>query len=258
MSGKEIRKARLFSKGAPVITAVDHGQTFGPSDGLVDFGEAVSKLRESDAILMAPYMMRYAMNVFTSPGAPMAVLRLNWTTALCNPWNFKEAHTKILVEPEEAVALGADIVLANLTIKSGSQSVDAENVRVFSEIVRKKEKLGIPLIGEVIPVISREDKDEFSDCILKSVRIAAELGADMIKTLYTGETFKDVVSGTPIPVFALGAEKLETDDEAVELAGRAVAEGAAGIVFGRNVFQAEDPAGMIRRLKSAVNKRFKS
>ncbi len=254
MNGKEIRKARLFSKGAPVITAVDHGQTFGPSDGLVDFGETVLKLGESDAILMAPYMTRYAMDVFTSPVAPMAVLRLNWTTALCNPWNFKEAHTKLLVEPEEAVALGAEIVLANLTIKSGSQSVDAENVRVFSEIVRKKERLGIPLIGEIIPVIPPANNEDFSDCILKSVRIAAELGADMIKTLYTGETFKDVVSGTPIPVFALGAEKMETEEEAVLLAGRAVAEGAAGIVYGRNVFQAEDPERMIRRLKSEINK----
>ncbi len=239
-----------------MITAVDHGQTFGPSDGLVDFGETVSKLGESDAILMAPYMAGYAKDVLTGPSAPMLVLRLNWTTALCNPWGYKEAHTKLLVEPEEAVALGSDIVLANLTIKSGSQSVDAENVRVFSEVVRKKEKLGIPLIGEVIPVISREDKEDFSDCILKSVRIAAELGADMIKTFYTGENFRDVVSGTPIPVFALGAEKMKTEEEAVQLAEKAVSFGAAGIVFGRNVFQAEDPAGMIRRLKSAANKRF--
>ena len=254
MNGKAIRKARLFSKGAPVITAVDHGQTFGPADGLVDFRKTVALLGESDGILMAPYMTQYSGDVFAAPSAPLAVLRLNWTTALCNPWGYREAHTKLLVEPEEAVAMGADIVLANLTIKSGSQAVDAENVRVFSEAVRKKEKLGIPLIGEVIPVMPPEKSEEFSDCIMKSVRIAAELGADMIKTLYTGETFKDVVSGTPIPVFALGAEKMDTEEEAVLLAGKAVEEGAEGIVFGRNVFQAEDPAGMIIKLKSEINK----
>lgn len=253
MYGKEIRKARLFSKGAPVITAVDHGQTFGPAEGLVDFGAVVSKLGESDAILMAPYMAKYAMGVFTADDAPMAVLRLNWTTALCNPWNFREAHTRLLVYPEEAVSMGADIVLANLTIKSGSQAVDAENVKVFSEIVRGKEKLGIPLIGEVIPVVPGKEKKEFSDCVLKSARIAAELGADMIKTFYTGEAFGEVASGTPVPVFVLGAEKMETEDEAVGMAARAVSEGAAGIVFGRNVFQAGDPGRMICRLKKAVN-----
>jgi DhnA family fructose-bisphosphate aldolase class Ia len=98
----------------------------------------------------------------------------------------------------------------------------------------------------------RERPDGFHDYITKVCRIICELGADAIKTFYTGERFAEVIEGVPIPVFALGAEKMERQTDALELAARAVQSGASGVVFGRNVVQAECPTDFLRGLKEVV------
>ena len=65
MTGKEIRLSRLFaSNGQSVVVAIDHGQTFGPMEGLVDFTQAAELLKEADGVLLAPQMIRFSGNLF--------------------------------------------------------------------------------------------------------------------------------------------------------------------------------------------------
>lgn len=92
----------------------------------------------------------------------------------------------------------------------------------------------------------------YHDYIKKTCRIICELGADAVKTFYTGERFAEVTEGVPIPVFALGTEKMEREIDALELAHKATSAGARGVVFGRNVIQARDPAQFLRGLKEVV------
>lgn len=252
MCGKEIRMARLFSRGKPVVVAVDHGNYFGPIEGLVDVKETVSKLSKVDGILMTPFIVEHVKQIFFGKASPSMILRINWTTSLCHPWKYQEAHTRIVMEPVDALARGADAVLAALTLQSGSEKVDAENVRVFAKIARKAEEAGVPLIGEVIPLVSPAERESLHNKVRDIVRIAWELGADLIKTLYTGEKFQEVVSGVPIPVFALGGEKIETEEGALNLARSALSAGAKGVVFGRNVFQAKDPARFVELLQDVA------
>jgi len=202
--------------------------------------------------LMTPFIAPSMGELFTTTSGPSLILRLNWTTALCIPWKYAESHTRPVMEPDEALSAGADVVLANLTLQAGDEKVDAENVRVFSEIARRKERAGVPLIGEVIPLIPISETERLHRHVKEVVRIAWELGADMIKTYYTGERFREVTDGVPIPVFALGGEKMKTEDDALKMAENAVRRGAAGVVFGRNVIQAADPSSFLRRLKSVV------
>ena len=252
MTGKEIRTNRFFSNGNPVVVAIDHGQYFGPIPGLIDVKTAILKLSQADGILMTPFVVPQAKEMFFRKDSPSLIIRLNWTTALCIPWQYKKAHTKLIMEPEEALSLGADIVLANLTLQSTSEKVDAENVKVFTEIAKKKEKAGIPLVGEIIPMTPLSNKKKLHKQVKDAVRIAWELGADMIKTYFTGENFSEVVEGVPIPVFVLGGEKMKTEKDALKLAEKAISSGAKGVVFGRNVFQAKDPEQFIRKLKDVV------
>jgi len=107
------------------------------------------------------------------------------------------------------------------------------------------------LIGEIIPLIS--SKDKLRTHIKQAVRIAWELGADMIKTIYTGENFNEIINDVPIPVFVLGGEKMKHEKDALDIAQKASEQGAQGIVFGRNIFQSENPTQFIENLKAAIN-----
>ena len=256
MSGKAIRLSRLFPGGAnTVIVAMDHGQTFGPMPGLVDFTAAAESLKEADAVLMAPQMIRFSGKLFEGKGSPALIARLNWNTIHCEPWHYREAHIVKAMSVEAAVAAGADLVLASLVLKTDSEAHDARNVEIFAGLAEESCRLGVPLIGEIFPAGDlRANSDEFHDYIKRTCRIACELGADAIKTFYTGERFAEVVQGVPIPVFALGAEKLASELDALTLAHQAVSAGARGVVFGRNVLQAENPTQFLRRLKNVVQR----
>jgi DhnA family fructose-bisphosphate aldolase class Ia len=90
--------------------------------------------------------------------------------------------------------------------------------------------------------------------VKRASRIMAELGADLIKTFYTGKRFHEVVENTPVPVFTIGAEKLNTDLEVLKKAKDSVDQGARGIIFGRNIFMAEDPARLVKNLNDVINR----
>ena len=257
MEGKDIRLSRLFPDGHnSVIVAMDHGQTFGPMAGLERFTMAAERLKEADGVLMAPQMIRFSGDLFRGKGSPAVIARLNWNTIHCEPWNYQEARIVKAFSVRSAVAAGAEIVLASLVLQTGSEKNDADNVEVFAQLAEETCNLGIPLIGEVFPIGGLKDRpDEFHDYVKKACRIVCELGADAIKTFYTGERFAEVTEGTPIPVFALGAEKMEQEADALELAYKAVSAGARGVVFGRNVLQAQDSTQFLRGLKDVVQGR---
>ena len=93
------------------------------------------------------------------------------------------------------------------------------------------------------------------DVVAHAARAGAELGADIIKTNYTGDpdTFKSVVQGCPVPVVIAGGPKTETDMEFLQMIEGAIEAGARGVAIGRNVFQAEDPVKMTRAISAIVH-----
>lgn len=254
MKGRDLRLSKLFSHGdRAIIVAVDHGQTFGPMEGLVHFTRAVERLKEADGVLLAPQMIRFSGCLFVGKGTPTVIARLNWNTIHCEPWHYQEAHIVRACSLGQALAAGAEVVLASLVLRTGSEENDALNVENFAQVAEEASELGIPLVGEVFPIGGMRDRPEdLHDYVKKTCRIVCELGADAIKTFYTGTRFAEVTEGTPVPVFALGAEKMDNEVDALKLAEKAVAAGARGVVFGRNVLQAEEPAQFLRGLKAVV------
>lgn len=254
MAGKEIRLSKLFPEGKnSVVVAMDHGQTFGPMEGLENFTRAAERLKEADGVLLTAQMVRFSGNLFIGKGSPTFITRLNWNTIHCEPWEYQEAYITKALSAVSAVAAGAEVVLASLVLQTGSEAHDAQCVSVFSALAEEASALGVPLIGEVFPIGGlRSRPDEFHDYVKKMCRIICELGSDAIKTFYTGERFAEVVEGTPIPIFALGAEKTPRPIDALELAHKAAKAGARGVVFGRNVIQANDPSAFLRGLKAVI------
>jgi DhnA family fructose-bisphosphate aldolase class Ia len=171
----------------------------------------------------------------------------------CYQWHYDAARTAKIVSPAEALALGADIALASLTLSGTDQQMDRDNVALFAEIVSQKRQAGIPLIGEFYPINPEQmSPDQLHTMVYTACRIIAELGADAIKTFYTGEDFAQIVQSCPVPIFTLGAEKTPQEIDALNLAYRAVRSGARGVVFGRNVIQASSPSRFLKGLKAVV------
>jgi DhnA family fructose-bisphosphate aldolase class Ia len=253
-TGEEIRLARLFDEGRnAVVVALDHGLYNGPLPGFNDLPTAVASLGAADAILLSPGMAQHVGHVFARRGAPAMVIRLNWGTQYATQWQYHESRSVPVLSAAEAVALGADLALVGMSIKTGSESVDAENVEMVGRAVSQKRAAGIPLVGEVYPA-GHEDlpPDERHEQIAVGCRIVSELGVDLVKTFYTGERFREIVEAVPVPVLALGSRKLPHERDALELAAEAIQAGARGVVFGRNVIQARDPEAFLGALISVV------
>ena len=243
MIGKQVRLNKLFDKNKnAVIVAIDHGAFVGPIPGLVDIHETIHNINPGvDGILLSPGMISNCQDAFSYKGAPMPIVRLNWSTAFCFSWNYSKASTTPTKSVPQAVADGAEMILVSLTLRTGNEETDARNINIFCKYVEEAQKLGIPIIGEYFPVnSSRLSDDEFNENIYTGCRIMAELGADLIKTFYT-KNFKDVVKACPIPIFALGGDLKSHPVDALKLAWDVIQDGARGVIFGRNALQVTNP-----------------
>ena len=242
MDGRELRLQRLMGDGRAVVIAFDHGLFDGPIPGMEILPRTAEKINPLvDAVLLAPGMIRHCGSVFSKPKRPLAIVRLNWNTVYCFAFGYKGAKSVYCYGPADALREGMDIALVSLTLKTGDEFRDAENVEVFSKLCNDCHAMGIPVIGEYFPTGHLEmTADELHEDVLVGSRVIAELGADAIKTFHTHD-FKKVTSSCPVPVLALGAEKLPTQGDALRLAEAEVADGAGGVVFGRNAIQVADP-----------------
>ena len=253
-TGEDIRLGRLFDQGRnAVVVAIDHGLYNGPRSGFEQVWTLVERLMGADAILMSPGMVPHASGVLARRGAPALMLRLNWGTQYASQWAYHESRSVPMISARQAVALGADVVLVGMSIKTGSEAVDAENVAQVAACVAEKREAGVPIVGEVYPA-GHEDlsPEERHEQISIGCRVVAELGVDLIKTFHTGARFAEVVRATPVPILALGSKKMEREVDALELAATAVRDGARGVVFGRNVVCAADPERFLAALQEVV------
>ncbi|MDZ7619559.1 MAG: hypothetical protein U1E05_21370 [Patescibacteria group bacterium] len=242
LGGRDIRFQRLFGDGRAVVIAIDHGLFDGPIPGMEVLPETAAKINPViDAVLLAPGMLRHCAGVFAAPKRPLAMVRLNWNTVYCFKLGYREAWSVPAYGPEDALRAGMDIALVSLTLETGDEARDAANVEVFARLTTACHALGIPVVGEYFPTAHTEmSAEQLHDSILLGSRIVVELGADAVKTFHTHD-FRSVTASCPVPVLGLGAEKLPTQLAALQLAAREVADGAGGVVFGRNAIQVPNP-----------------
>jgi len=254
MTGKDVRIGKLFSRGEnAVVIAIDHGYMDGPIPAMENLSRTVQNIDESvDAVLLSPGMLKHLGGCFNYRGAPVPVVRINWSTVFCFEWGYTRARTVPAFTVREAVELGAEVVLISLTLKTGDEENDAHNVEVFAQLRDEAAKLGIPVVGESFPNDSDNlSPEELHDQVLRGARILAELGADLIKTFHT-HRFVDVVDGCPLPILGLGGHATPDPLDSLLLASRIIGDGARGVVFGRNAIQRPDPKAYQRALCDVV------
>ncbi|RLI12995.1 fructose-bisphosphate aldolase [Candidatus Bathyarchaeota archaeon] len=248
--GKRIRMDRIMNRntGKTVIIPMDHGLTMGPIRGLQDMKTTVNRVAEggANAVLLHKGIIRAGYRGY---GRDIGlIMHLSGSTAL-GP----DPNDKVLVaEVIEAIKMGADAVSVHINI--GSKTEPAQ-LRILGTIARECEEWGMPLLAMVYPR-GEKIKNPYDVEVVKHVaRVGAELGADIVKTNFTGseETFREVVKGCPVPVVMAGGPKTKTEEEFCQMVYESIRAGGAGVAAGRNVFQHENPTSMIRVLCGIVH-----
>lgn len=172
---------------------------------------------------------------------------------------FDEGRSCAIGSVEDAVRWGADAVLTYLFIGSTDAASEAEEVRRNAEVNRACERFGVVHIIESMARGSRVERVNSKELVALHTRMAGELGADLIKTdfLDLESDTAEVVSTGLVPLLLAGGPKI-AESSALGVIERSVRAGAAGIVFGRNVFQASDPIAFLRQARLAVHGRGSS
>jgi DhnA family fructose-bisphosphate aldolase class Ia len=160
---------------------------------------------------------------------------------------------RVLCTPQDAASLGAGAVVMYLILGVEEGAMFADNARAVAGAAREAHLAGLPLIVETVLWGSRISDRRDPDLLAFGCRMAAELGADAIKTEYTGdpETFAPIVEGCPVPVLTLGGPQVDSEEALVETPRGAMEAGAKGVVYGRNIWQADDPvriSGAVREI----------
>lgn len=250
MIGKEIRSERLMDRdsGKTVIVPMDHGVTVGPVQGLEDMASAVDRVVEggATAVLMHKGMVRHGHR---GGGKDVGlIIHMSASTSLAQQPNYKVQSCRV----EEAMRLGADAV--SIHINLGAEN-EVEMLRKFGEVGNKCQQWGMPLITMMYTRGPEIDDEYDPDVVAHAARVGAELGADIVKCNYTGdsESFRRVTEGCPVPVVIAGGEKMDNESEILRVVKDAQAAGARGVSIGRNVFQAEQPARMVRAISTIVH-----
>jgi putative autoinducer-2 (AI-2) aldolase len=135
-----------------------------------------------------------------------------------------------------------------LSIFVGSE-YQHKTIKNLSKLINKGERYGIPVIA-----VTAVGKEMVRDARYLSLatRIAAEMGAHIVKTYYVEEDFERITSTCPVPVVMAGGKKLPERD-ALEMTWKAIDRGAAGVDMGRNIFQSDSPLGMIKAVNAVVH-----
>ena len=240
--GMQNRLARVFrpSSGKTVMLAVDHGYFLGPTTGLerIDV-DIVPLLGHVDALFCTRGILR--STIPSAPAIPV-VLRASGGPSILRELSDEE----IAVDMEDALRLNTCGVGVQVFVGSENETKSIHNM---TRLVDAGLRYGVPVLG-----VTAVGKDMVRDAryFRLATRIAAELGAQMVKTYYVPEGFETVTAACPVPIVMAGGKKLP-ELEALTMAYRAVQEGAAGVDMGRNIFQSDAPLAMLEAVNAAVH-----
>ncbi|MEM2921148.1 MAG: 2-amino-3,7-dideoxy-D-threo-hept-6-ulosonate synthase [Candidatus Bathyarchaeia archaeon] len=245
VSGKSVRLSRIMREGKMLCIPMDHGLSIGPVKGLdnifktikaVDAGGATSILVNKGILKAIPFVPRAGL-----------IAHLSASTSIGPSPNFKVISGSV----EEALRLGADAVSVHINIGAREESEMLESAGAIGDAC---DEWGVPFITMMYPRGEQIKDPNDPEVVAHVARVGAELGADIVKTVYTGDvdSFKKVVSKVPVPVVIAGGPKLEDDLAVLKMVKAAMESGAAGVTIGRNIFQHEDPELITRAIAKVV------
>jgi 3-hydroxy-5-phosphonooxypentane-2,4-dione thiolase len=227
--------------GRTVMLAVDHGYFLGPTSGLEKPGETIAPLlRYADSLMLTRGVLRTSVKAdYPVP----VVLRMSGGTSILKELSNEGITTSV----KEAIRLNVCAMAVSIFVGS---EYEKETLMNLANLVNEGEEYGIPVLA-----VTAVGKDMNRDARYLSLccRIAAELGAHIVKTYYC-EEFPQVVESCPVPIVIAGGKKIP-EKEALKLSFDAIRDGAVGVDMGRNIFQSTHPVAMIQAVRSVVHEK---
>lgn len=250
--GKKIRLERIINRETKrtIIVPMDHGLTVGPLPGLEDMGKTVDLVAEGGANAVLGHI---GLPIYGHRGYGKdigLIIHLSGSTNLST-----QKNNKVLVNTvEEAMRVGADAVSLHINIGGID---DAPMLEILGEISRKCRDWGIPLLAMMYPRGENIKNDKDVEVVKAVARVGAELGADLVKTNWTGniDSFKIVVRGCPAPLIIAGGDTI-AGVELLKMTKDAMEAGAIGVAYGRNIFQAKDPMRMTKAIAYIIHQKY--
>lgn len=239
--GRSFRMRRMFKgDGRIVVVALDHGAFMGPAPGWIDPMPTVEAVVKggADAIMTTLGVVEKCGHI--AAGRSSVILSTQMS-----------ANMDATVDA--AMNLGADALKIFATVGGAEERETMASLWSTSLACRRR---GLPLLAEMFPVKSEKVPNPMNrDVIAKYSRIGAELGADFVKTFYTGdvESFKYVAKSCPVPVIILGGAKMDTDREVLQVVKDSLDAGGGGVAFGRNIWEHKNPEGITRAIEGVVH-----
>ncbi|HOF41899.1 MAG TPA: 3-hydroxy-5-phosphonooxypentane-2,4-dione thiolase [Candidatus Hydrogenedentes bacterium] len=240
--GMKHRLARIFNpkSGRTVMLAFDHGYIMGPTSGIERIDLAIPPLIDYVDCLMCT---RGALRTCIPPETNKPVVLRCSTGATV----LRELSDEVIgVTVEDAVRMNAAAVTTQVCIGAVHERETLENL---SYLINEGNNYGVPTLG-----VTAVGKELVRDAryLGLACRVIAELGAHFVKTYYCEPDFEEVVAGCPVPIVIAGGKKLP-EKEALDMAYKAINQGAAGVDMGRNIFCADDPVAMVQAVRQVVH-----
>ncbi|MGG8468996.1 3-hydroxy-5-phosphonooxypentane-2,4-dione thiolase [Rahnella sp. PAMC25617] len=240
--GMQSRLARIFNpeSGRTVMLAFDHGYFQGPTTGLERIDINIAPLfAHTDVLMCTRGVLR---SVVPAAVNKPVVMRASGGNSILT----ELSNETVAVAIEDALRLNVAAMAAQVYIGS---EYEHQSIKNIIQLVDQGMRYGMPTMA-----VTGVGKDMARDQRYFSLatRIAAEMGANIIKTYYVDEGFERVAAGCPVPIVIAGGKKLP-EREALEMCFKAIDQGASGVDMGRNIFQSESPIAMLKAVKAVVH-----
>ena len=243
--GMKNRLAQLIQRdGRALFLPIDHGYFQGPTTKLEEPGKTIEPiLPYADAIMLTRGILRSCVDpAKTKP----VILRVSGGTSMARKEELD--HEGITTSVREAIRLNASAV--SMSIFVGSEH-EHETLLNLSNLVNECEEYGIPVMA--VTAVGAELEKRDARYLALASRIAAELGARVVKTYYCEEGFEKVVHGCPVPIVIAGGPKVDSELEVFNWVHDAIRKGAIGVNLGRNIWQHEHPVAMAKAIRAIIH-----
>jgi putative autoinducer-2 (AI-2) aldolase len=241
------RLNRLIQKdGKALFLPIDHGYFQGPTHCLEKPAETIKPIVQyADALMLTRGVLR---NCIDPALEKPYVMRVSGAVSVVGEDLANESRVTSI---EEIVRLNASAVSMSVFVGSKYENKSLTNL---SELVDECENYGVPVMA--VCAVGKELEKREARYLALAARIAAEVGARVVKTYYCKEHFEKIIDGCPVPVVIAGGPKTETQREVFDFVYDGMQKGAVGVNLGRNIWQTTYPVASIRAIRAIIHEGF--